>query len=299
MLNKIPHSHFYALAAIFLWSFAYAGSRFVVTGGHISAYELSFIRNFTAMLCFAALLVARRQPVFPALRDIPIFLVGGLLGFAMYIALFNKGLETINGGTSATLVATVPLLSTAVASALFKEKLPRLALASMLISFSGVAVLSLWGGGLSVNIGIVWTLAAAVVVSLYNVIQRYIANVRKTRRYSPLQITAYNFFGAVLLSLYLLPSTAQQFMAAPAAHQWAGVLMGIFPSAAAFLLWTKAFSCAKSTSSVVNYLFVMPVFAIAACYFMLGETPGMETIAGGAIILSGLWLFNRAMHSRA
>lgn len=293
MLDNIPRSHFYSTATIIIWSYAYVGTRLIVTEHSVGSAELCFIRNSIAMLLFILLMLARRTHL-PALRDIPIFLLSGGFGFALYMYMFAKGLETITGGTSAILLATIPLITAVISSLVFQEKLPLLGWLAMGVSFSGAALLSLWHGTFSVDVGVAWTLAAAVAMSLYNIIQRYLAR-RAVRPYDSLQITAYSFIAAVALSLFLVPSSAEQFMAASSKTRLLIVTMGIFPSALAFLLWAKAISIANSLNSVINYLFLVPFVVLIACFLALDELPDEGALVGGPIILVGLWLYNKAM----
>lgn len=296
MLKSLPSSHFYALTTIVLWSYAYVGTRLIMLDHSIGAAELAFIRNLTGSLLFVAFLLIKKTAL-PALKDLPVFLLAGFLGFGLYMFIFSKGLETITGGTSAILLATIPLFTAILSSAIFKEKLPLLGWLGLLLAFAGTAVLSLWNGAFSVNIGVAWTLGAAVSMSFYNILQRYLAR-RAVRPYNSLQITAYSFMAAVLLTAFLLPSAAGQFTAASDSTKLMAVTLGIFPSALAFLSWAKAISLASSLTSVTNYLFLVPVAALIACFIAMDELPDAGALVGGAVILSGLWLFNKALHIR-
>ncbi len=297
MLNSIPKSHFYALATVALWSIPYAGARAIMLEGYIGATELGVIRNTVAAAFFAALLLFRHARL-PAIKDFPFFLLAGFLGFTFYMAIFNHGLETINGATSSILLATTPLVSALLATFIFAEKLPLAAWGALALAFAGTAVLSLWGQSLTINTGIFWTLGAAICISLCNIIQRHLSRRARGAHYTPVQITGYCFIAAALLSLPFMPVAAAQFAAAPPHSQILAVFMGLVPSAIGILCWTKALSIAGSTSSVVNYMFLTPFLALVLCYFWLDELPGMGTFVGGAVICAGLWLFSRSTHAR-
>lgn len=293
----LKNSHVYALTTIILWSYAYVGTRIIVLEQSIGAAELGFIRNLTGSLFFIALLLIKKTAL-PPLRDVPLFLLAGLLGFGLYMFVFTKGMQSITGGTSAIILSTIPLFTAVLSALFFKEKLSPPAWLALLIAFSGTVILSLWNGAFSVNIGVGWTLIAAVSMSLYNIMQRYLAR-RAVRPYNSLQITAYSFLGAVLLTVFMLPSAADQFIAASGHTRLLAIMLGIFPSALAFLAWAKAISLGKSLTSVTNYLFLVPFAALIACFIALGELPDAGALVGGAVILSGLWLFHRALHRQA
>ena len=297
MLKDINRSHFYAFAAVFIWAFAYVGTRAVIS--EIGAPELGFMRNFVAAVFFVALIAVQKLGL-PPLRDWPIFLLSGLLGYALYLLLFNKGMETLNAATSCVLVGTGPLLTALIASFIFKEKLRFGAWVSMAVAFAGVAVLAFWEGSLTIDIGIVWTVLAVVGASSYNIIQRYLAKRGPGAKvYTSVQMAAYSFFGAVLLSVYFAPSSIRQFAALNLSHQGVVVLMGIFPSALSYLLWAKALRLTANTSSVVNYLFLTPFITLVLAYFIIDELPNAGAYYGGGLILLGLFLFSLSMRRGA
>ena len=69
------------------------------------------------------------------------------------------------------------------------------------------------------------------------------------------------------------------------------VFLGVFPSAIAYITWTKAFVKAERTSYVTNYMFITPFLTTLQGFLLVGELPDSATVIGGAIILSGALLF--------
>ena len=70
------------------------------------------------------------------------------------------------------------------------------------------------------------------------------------------------------------------------------LVLGIGSSAIAYVSWAKAFSKAKKTSQVSNYMFVTPFLTSILGFLLAGEVPDQATLIGGAIILLGVLLFN-------
>lgn len=114
--------HVYSIITILLWSYAYVGTRFVMTESTMDTPELAFIRNGVSALIFIAVLWMKKIPR-PSLRDVPIFLFAGGVGFVIHTITFSIGLKTITGGTSSVLQSTVPLMTAALAMLVFKENL--------------------------------------------------------------------------------------------------------------------------------------------------------------------------------
>lgn len=68
--------------------------------------------------------------------------------------------------------------------------------------------------------------------------------------------------------------------------------LGVLSSALAYCAWAKAFSLAKNTSSVSNYMFLTPFITTLLGLLLAGEGVEAPTVIGGLIIISGLLLFN-------
>lgn len=276
----------FALTTIVLWA-----STFVFTKIALVCFTTSSVgvlRYVIASLCFIA--IAPKYKIgLPRKKDIPLFLLSGGLGFALYMAAFNRASMTLSAATGSVLIATGPILTALAASILLKETLSPGGWGAIAVSFVGILVLTLWDGVFSLNSGVFWMLIAAVSVSGYNLMQRFFKG-----RYTALQATAYSIWGGTLLMLPQLPKAAAQLWAAPA-YEWGMMLyLGIFPSAIGYLLWSAALSQAEKTSDVTNFMFVTPFLATVLGFALLGEAPTPATFAGGALILAGLWLFQKA-----
>ena len=68
--------------------------------------------------------------------------------------------------------------------------------------------------------------------------------------------------------------------------------LGIFSSAIAYAAWSQAFAKAQKTSTVSNYMFITPFLTSLLGFFIAHEKPDLSTFLGGAIILTGLFVFN-------
>ena len=82
--------------------------------------------------------------------------------------------------------------------------------------------------------------------------------------------------------------------AAPSHALWLLVFLGIFPSAAAYLCWTKALSISPRTSLVTNYMFLTPFLSMLLDFAVRGGLPEASTFMGGAVIMGALVLFSLA-----
>lgn len=286
LVGRQTKVHLYALCTVFVWASGFALTKVALAG--FSANAIGLLRYAVASLVLLPLMAVKKVKP-PARRDMPWFLLAGAMGFFLYMIAFNKGLETLSSATSSLLIAAAPILTALLARFLLKEGIRPLGWLSSFVSFGGVFLLFFWGGRLAVGPGMVWTLLAAGLISGYNLLQR-----KLTRRYPPLQATAYSIFSGALLLLVFLPETVSQLSAAPTGPLLAAVFMGVFPSAVGYVCWSKALSLAENTGTVTNYMFLTPFLATLLGFLLIGEVPHWSTLLGGAVILGGLLLFHGA-----
>lgn len=278
-------SHCCALCAVVLWSSAYVFTKVALAS--FTPATLAFLRCAVAALALLCVAARRAKGSCRAL-DWPVFLLSGVLGFSLYLWLFNTGQAGLTAATSCVLISTAPLITAVMAAALLHERLRPSGWLALALAFAGVLILMLWDGTLSLNDGIFWSLGAAVCISGYNLLQR-----RHAGRCGTLTLTAWSFACAALTLSPFAPEAVRRFCLAPWTHCCAVVFLGLFPSALAYLLWAKALSLAKSAGTAAAYMFLTPLFSLLLGYAVLAEVPGPGTFAGGAVILAGLALFQR------
>lgn len=278
-------SHCCALCAVVLWSSAYVFTKVALAS--FTPATLAFLRCAVAALALLCVAARRAKGSCRAL-DWPVFLLSGVLGFSLYLWLFNTGQAGLTAATSCVLISTAPLITAVMAAALLHERLRPSGWLALALAFAGVLILMLWDGTLSLNDGIFWSLGAAACISGYNLLQR-----RHAGRCGTLTLTAWSFACAALTLSPFAPEAVRRFCLAPWTHCCAVVFLGLFPSALAYLLWAKALSLAKSAGAAAAYMFLTPLFSLLLGYAVLAEVPGPGTFAGGAVILAGLALFQR------
>lgn len=282
---KIKDSyHIYAVITIIFWSMAYVLTRLALR--HFSAFSIGFLRYAFASCALIVIALAAKMKM-PKKSDIFWFVLAGLVGFFLYMIAFNKGCETVTSATSSVIIATVPVVTALMARIIYKEKLSIIKWAATAVEFSGVVVLTLIDSTFSLNPGIVWLIAAVLLLSIYNLLQRKI-----TKTYSGLQASAFGIFAGTIMLAVFLPATVKQAQNAPPISILYIAIMGVFSSAVAYAAWAQAFKKAENASSVSNYMFVTPFLASLMGFLFANEKPDMATLIGGGIILFGVFVFN-------
>jgi drug/metabolite transporter (DMT)-like permease len=273
-----------ALITVLFWGSAFAGIR---AGLHSYApAQLALLRflSASAVLSVYALITRMRLP---ALRDVPLVLLLGLLGFAFYNIALNIGELKIPSGPAAVLIQTLPIWTALAAIIFLGERLRLWGWAGIGVSFAGVVVIGLGkGSGFGLNWGAGLILLASLSASAYNIIQKSMLG-----RYRPVDITTWAIWAGTLMLLPFFPGLVGQVRAASLADTLAVVYLGIGPAALAYATWAIVLSRLPA-SRASSLLFAVPVVAFLVGWVWLGEAPGLIDIAGGVLAMGGVALVN-------
>lgn len=281
---KIKNYHIFGFLTVVLWASSFSFTK--VTLEVFSVPVNSMFRFIFAGLFMLVFAIVKKIGL-PDKRDIPVFILSAMVGFSIYQLVFNKGIDMLTSSTACIVMALSPIMTAIMARFLFQEKIRVGGWIAIGICFLGILVLSLWDGPVSMNAGILWMLVAAVFLAAYNLIQR-----KLTKRYTALQATAYSIIISSVMLLVFLPQGIEEAAAAGLRH-WASIAyLGFFPSAVAYLLWSKGISLAEKTSEVTNFMFIQPAIAMVFGVIVVSEIPTVGMYLGAGIIIFGLFLFS-------
>jgi len=198
------------------------------------------------------------------------------------------GLATLSSATGSIITAASPILTSIAVFKLYGEKINLIGWFSIACAFIGVAVLLLWNGILSINIGILWMFLCAAVFAGYNVLNRKFSEAG----YTAMEVVTYSALFAAIQMLIFLPQAVNEVMQASLTSNLAALYLGIMTSGVAYYFWSKAILLAERTSEVSNYLFINPLIAAIIGFLMLHEIPDIGTFLGGAIIIASVIVFS-------
>jgi len=269
---------------VLLWASAFVGVR-----GIVDVYppgELALLRFLVGSAALGLVAAIAHMPV-PRLADWPYMGVVGLFGVTLYNLGLNVGSQFMEAGSAAFLVNTVPIWTALLATAFLGERLRAAGWAGIALSFAG-AVLILVGSGRSVALepGVLAVLAAALAQALYFILQK-----RVLQRYSPLQVVCVSTWIGTVLMMPTGLGVLETLAAAPPPVTAVVVYLGIFPGAAAFLLWSFVLT-RIAASQASSFLYLVPPAAIGISWATLDEVPAAIALAGGVLALAGVVLVN-------
>ena len=274
-----------AFIAIFFWATAFVLTKVVLK--EVDTTTLGVLRYFFASIMVIFILIKQKISL-PKFKDIPAFVFAGFSGYAGYIVFFNMATLLSSPSTLSVINALAPAITAIVAYFMFNEKIKIIGWISMGISFCGILILTLWNGTLTVNKGIIYMLIGCILLSLYNISQRYL-----TKKYSSFDVSMYSMLiGGVLLVIYS-PSSVGSIFSISFNSLILIIYMSVFPSIISYFFWTKAFELAKHTTEVTSFMFVTPVLATLMGIIILGDIPKLSTLIGGVVIILGMIIFNK------
>jgi drug/metabolite transporter (DMT)-like permease len=215
-----------------------------------------------------------------------------VLWFGVYNLALNAAERHVDAGTASMVVYISPLLIAVLAGVFLHEGLPRTLFVGCAVSFVGVALIALASSSRSIvkgaasasTGGVLLCLVAAATLATGAVMQKVVL-----RLLSGLQtITLCCAIGVAVL-LPFVSALAKELGRAPAGALLWTVYLGVFPTAIGFLTW--AFALARSGAArlgVTTYL--VPASSVLLAWLLLGETPSVLALAGGALCLVGVAL---------
>ncbi len=285
-----PRTAFLALATMpVLFGLSFAATKVALRG--FQPLLLATTRFACAALVLLAIwrLRAGRETLTRA--DLRRLALLGFISLTVYFAFETIGISRTTASAASILIATIPIFVSVLSATLLRERQAALRWAGVVLSFAGVAVLVVLGGGtgggsLSGNLLV---LGAALSAAIYQILAgRFLTN------RSALCLTAFqNLFGAFFMAPLAAVEAALLGVRRPTTEAVLGLIYLIAGcSVLAYLLlnFGLRFVPASRASTFTN---LTPIVAVAGAAVLLGERfTGWQGLAAVAV-LAGVWLANR------
>jgi drug/metabolite transporter (DMT)-like permease len=291
-LNKPAVLYTLILLMVVFWSGNYIAGKIALR--EFSPLLLAGLRIGFAGLMILPVLLFRRGEQRPSASGVVRLLILGILGVTLNQLFFIVGLSRTSVAHSALIIGLTPMLVLLLACVRGLERMTARKAGGMAIALAGVAVLKFFepsagAGATATWLGDFFIFLAALCFALFTVFGKEV-----TSQYSNLTVNAFAYVGG---GLALLPVTlweaGRQSLAHISMGAWlAAIYMALFSSVIAYLIYYHALThMAASRVSAFSYL--QPVFASAMGVAILDERLGAPVIAGGLVILSGVYLTER------
>lgn len=275
------------------WGTAGVATRAVLDDG-VGPLALATYRSLIAAAVVVVFLVVSRAG-FPRSKTAwKVGLLMAVTNLAVPYILSNIALQHASAGFLGLTTALIPLLTAIVAHfALADERLDALKVLGLVVGLGGVAVLltsgdsGLVGGGRPVLAGVL-ALVSVLSISVGGVYAKH-----HSGGYGSLEVTGVHFVvGTILIAIATL--IGEGVPPAVSGHSWLLLgYMGVFATVVPFILYYWMLRSVSATfASIAGYL--IPPIAVVAGMVFLDERLQRGLVVGGALILLGVVITDRA-----
>jgi drug/metabolite transporter (DMT)-like permease len=286
------------LTAVF-WGGTFIAARVVTR--EIDAYSVAFLRFFAASVLLLVLSVkVEGGQTRIKRRHIPDLFILGVTGIFAYNIFFFKGLKIIEAGRAALIVATCPVFIAIFSRVFLREKLSLLKISGIIISLSGASVVITRGdlgqiAGGSFGAGEIYILGCVMCWAVYSLVGR-----RVMKELSPLKAVGYSsVVGTVLLFFPAVYNGLFERIAGASFVEWMCVgYLAVFGTVVGFVWY---YDGVRRIGAVRAGLFInlVPVSGVALGFLILNEPVSFSLVAGGALVIAGVYMTNKRPVQRA
>ena len=278
------------MAATLLWSGNFVVSRLMVD--EIPPVTLAYLRWSTAVLILLPFLARSLWRHRTAIhQNIGYLLLISLLGVTLFNTLIYLAGATTTAVKMSLIAITFPLFIVIFSALFLGEPLSRNRLLGILLVATGVSYLVTNGAPtdllqLSLAVGDLWMMAAAILFAIYSILIRY-----KPATLSSGAFLATTFLlGLLLLTPWMIWEQLHHPWPTLSVTSVGSVLyLGIFASIGSYLLWNRAIALIGPSNAGMIY-YSLPLFSGAAAYWILSEPITSVHWISATLILSGIYL---------
>ncbi|MEF3305904.1 DMT family transporter [Paenibacillus sp. GYB003] len=276
------------LGVSLLWGFNYVASAYLLKD--FSPIFLSYSRLVLTSLFLITVAVIGGKMKKPSRRSLLLLLFAGFFGTLLNQFFYFTGLQGSTAGNASLIIALSPVATIFLARLFLGETITVNKLVGSLLALIGVALIVLFGGkALGISHGDVYLLLAMLALSVSLLFIRQLSKIMASYDITILATV----MGTVLMTPAAVMEGVQGHLHVSAhATMWIVLAAAaIFGQGLAGFWWNQGISqVGASTSSM--FMNIPPFVAIVVAYFVLGDPIKPAQIAGGALILIGVYWAN-------
>jgi drug/metabolite transporter (DMT)-like permease len=275
------------VAAVCMWGLAPVATRAAVA--QLAPLSLTVLRAIIAgLVCLPwSASVLRRLDRPGALRAV----AAGLLGMVGYNLPVALGVQWLHASTAALVLATEPVWILVLARLFLGQRAPRWAWIGSAVALGGVAVIAgpdavpggSGGSGGRTLAGLGLVLLGTMLFGAYTIILRPLSTVYGPRAATAISTTV----GAVPYLALVGMLTPHRLVAVPGTFWGELIFLALGSSVMGMLLWNLSVARIGSTRAGL-LLFLEPLVGVTGSLVLLGEHLSSASIAGGALVMTGV-----------
>ncbi|MDP2964955.1 MAG: DMT family transporter [Pelolinea sp.] len=281
------------VVAIAVWGGSFIATKIVV--GEVSPVTVVWSRFLIGLIILGWFAWRHGELAIPTRKDGLEFAFLGFMGITLHQWLQSSGLVTSEAATTAWIVSTTPVFMAVLGWLFLKEHLGLARTAGIALAALGVLLVvskGSFGGMFNGSFGRpgdILILISAPNWAIFSVLSR-----PALQKHSAIKVTFYVLlFGWLLTSLQFLAGRHWVEYSQFSTTGWICIaFLGIFCSALAYIFYNDGLK-ALPASQVGAFLYLEPLVATLVAAVVLSEQIFLVTLAGGALILFGVWQVNR------
>jgi drug/metabolite transporter (DMT)-like permease len=275
----------------FFWGTTWIASKEGVK--HMPALQLAAIRQFIGGLLYISFFLFKKTP-WPKGKQWKTIVILSILNFVLSNGLSTWGVKYISSGLGAIIGAIVPLWIVIIT--FFRgERLARLTVIGLIISFGGVCVI--FYDHLSdfmipdFRFGIILSLIATLTWAFGSLYTK-----KKAASFNPyFSLGLQMFISSILIFAYNgATGTSVSLSAIPAISWWSIAYLVVFGSVLTFIAFIYALQNLPAEISSI-YAYINPIIAVILGAVIFGEVLNAAIAIGGGVTLFGLYLVNYSL----
>ena len=290
-MEKQTRAYLYAAVAVLFWSTSASAFKICLSSERLNVPVLPLL--FGASLVASAalfihLLLSGKVALLKALSmaDLARSAFLGFLSPFLYYTVLFKAYSVLPAQEAQPLNFVWPLTLVLLSVPILKHKIKRRDILAILISFSGVLVISMKGHILSFRftdpLGVALATGSSIPWALY-----WIYNVKDQRDEVLRLFLNFTCASAYVFALMLVAGELK----IPGLKGVLGITyVGLFEMGITFVIWLKALKLSKTTANVAGLIYLVPFLSLVVIYFVLGEKILPSTIVGAVFIVGGIIL---------
>jgi drug/metabolite transporter (DMT)-like permease len=275
------------LIAVCLWGLAPVATRSLVH--ELAPLPLLTLRQLLA----AGVLLPWAVPALRRIdaRDLPRFIVAGLLGMVGYNLPVTVGLQWLPASSAGLLLATEPVWVLVIGLVFLGERAGPRVLAGTGVALAGVAVIA-GPAALSPASGTRAVAGAALVLLATLAFGGYMVVLRPlSQKYGPVSATATSSVAGALPYLALAGTAWPPRLSPSAGAELLFLALG--STVAGMLLWNLA--VVRGGAGISRLLYLEPVVSVLGAMVFLGEQVTAAVLAGGVLVIAGVLMTGDGM----
>jgi len=283
-----------ATFAVIAWGVSFVATKIALR--YISPVSVVWLRFLMGVVILGLAVVLRRQFAVPNWKNALYLALLGFLGIAFHQWLQSTGLLTAQATTTSWIVASTPIFMALVGWLVLREKLTRqqgigifLAACGVLLVVSNGDLRALATGNFG-TVGDFLILISALNWAVFSTLSR-----RGLQQHPATLMMFYVMgFGWLFSSVMFFGGPGLSELRFLNSEGWLAMgVLGIFCSGLAYIFWYDALK-GLPVAQAGSFLYLEPLVTVAVAAWLIDEPVVLASLAGGALILLGVWLVNRS-----